>query len=112
MIKSILIAIFFINYYVYSLKSNDICLKTVECNGNDCGLSSCETKFGFDCSRFECARNEELCEEYQQMIRYMDLRKSIKIGKQKTLGTIRGISFVTKTLRKYEHLNNHIEKCF
>ncbi len=114
MLKLFLITflLFLNSFCVSGLMSNDICIKTVECEGNNCGLSHCNGELNYDCSRFECARNEELCEEYQQMVRYMDLRKSIKIGKQKTLGTIRGISFVTKTLRKYEYINNHIEKCF
>ena len=114
MLKLFLITflLFLNSFYVRSLVSNDICIKTVECDGNHCGLSNCKGALNYDCSRFECARSEELCEEYQQMVRYMDLRKSIQICKQKTLGTIRGISFVTKTLRKYEYINNHIGKCF
>jgi len=100
------------SFYVSSLKSEDICIKTVKYDGNNYGLSSCNGELNYDCSRFECARSEALCEEYQQMVRYMDLRKSIQNGKQKTLGTIRGISFVTKLLRKYEYITNHIEKCF
>ena len=91
MIKSILITILFINYYAYSLKSNDICMKTVECNGNDCGLSSCENKLGYECSRLECARSKDLCEEYQDMLRYMEYKKSAKLEKAKTEQSMRGI---------------------
>lgn len=111
MIKSILIAILFINYYVYSLKSNDICLKTVDCNGNDCGLSSCESKLGYDCSRLECARSKDLCEEYQEMIRYLNFKRNIKLENLKALGSIRGVPFVTKTLRKYDNIKNNIQEC-
>jgi hypothetical protein len=111
MIKSILLTILFINYYAYSLKSDDICLKTVECNGNDCGLSSCGNKLGYECSRLECARSKDSCEEYQEMIKYLDLKKNIKIDKLKTLASIRGVTFVTKNLRKFENLVNRIKEC-
>jgi hypothetical protein len=98
------------SFYVSSLKSEDICIKTVKYDGNYYGLSNCNGTLNYDCSKFECARNAFLCEEYQQMIKYMDQRKSVV--KQKTTATTRGISFVVaKTLRKYEYINNHIEKC-
>jgi hypothetical protein len=111
MLKTILIIILMINYFAYSLKSNDICIKKVECNGNNCGLSNCKGQLSYECSRLECARNEQLCEEYHEVIRYLDLRKNIKLDKLKTLATIRGISFVTKNLRKFENLKNQIEEC-
>ena len=111
MLKTIFLIILLINYFAYSLKSNDVCIKRVECNGNNCGLSNCKGILSYECSRMECSINEQTCEEYQEIIRYLDLRKNIKMDKLKTLGTMRGLSFVTKNLRKFETLRNNIEEC-
>jgi hypothetical protein len=67
MLKSILISILFLNYFVFSFNSDDICTKTLECVGNSCGLSSCSSeRFGFECGKSECAINAEICDEYLQ----------------------------------------------
>ena len=116
MLKSILIGILLLNYYliVNSLKSEDICIKQVECNsGNNCGFSNCAGKqLEYDCSRLECAKTAESCEEYQDMIRYMDHKKSIKLERAKTEQSIKGFSFLTKNLRKFENIKNNIKACF
>ncbi len=65
------------SFYVSSLKSEDICIKTVKYDGNYYGLSNCNGTLNYDCSKFECARNAFLCEEYQQMIKYMTLGRRI-----------------------------------
>jgi hypothetical protein len=111
MIKSLLIIILFLNFCVYSLKSKDICMKTVECIGKDCSFSNCNGTLNYDCSRLECARNEELCDEYQEMIKYISLRKSIKADRLKTLGLIRGVTLSTKNLRKFDNLIKNIKEC-
>jgi hypothetical protein len=111
MLKSILIATLFLNCYVYTLNSDDICIKKVECEGNNCGLSNCNGKLGYECSRLECALNADLCEQYQDMVRYMEHKKSAKLEKAKTEQSMRGIPFLTKTLRKFEALKNNIMEC-
>jgi hypothetical protein len=111
MFKSFLITVFLLNYSVYSLKSKDICIKKVECNGKDCNLSICNGKLSYDCSRLECARNEELCDEYHEMVKYLDLKKSSKLDKLKTLGTMRGVTFVTKNVRMFENLKKNVKEC-
>lgn len=112
MLKIILITILFLNNYVYNLNSNDICYKAVECNGhNKCDLSNCKGKLDYDCNRMECTRNAELCDEYQEMLHYLNQRKSIYFDKQKTLSTMRGVPFVTRTLRKFENIKNNIKEC-
>jgi hypothetical protein len=45
------------------------------------------------------------------MVRYMNLKKSIKLDKLKTLGSIRGVQFVTKNLRKFVVLHSRILLC-
>ena len=98
--------------YVYTLlRSDDICIKKVECNGKNCSLSSCKKKLAYDCSRFECARNADLCSEYHEMLKYLDLKKNIKLENLKALGSIRGVTFVTKNLRMFEKLKNNIIQC-
>jgi hypothetical protein len=111
MIKSLIIAILLLNSYINSLKSKNICMKTVECTGKDCSYSVCKDKLSYDCSRLECAESEELCDEYQQKIKYISLRKSIKADKLQTLGSIRGVTFVTKNLRKFDKLIKNIKEC-
>ena len=111
MIKSLIIAILLLNSYINSLKSKNICMKTVECIGKDCSYSVCKDKLSYDCSRLECAENEELCDEYQQKIKYISLRKSIKADKLQTLGLIRGVTLSTKSLRKFDILIRNIKEC-
>lgn len=111
MFNSVIIAVLLLNYSVYSLKSKDICIKKVECNGKDCNMSSCNGKLGYDCSRLECARSEDLCDEYHEMIKYLDLKKSLKLDKLKTLGSMRGVTFVTKNLRMFEKLKKNVKEC-
>ena len=112
-----IILLLLISFYVKAiiLKSDDICIKIVECRfhgrSKQCGLINCNGTLGYECSRFECALNEDSCEEYQQMVRYIDLKKSVKLERLKTLGAIRGLSFVTKTLRKFEKLKKNINFC-
>ena len=112
-----IILLLLISFYVKAiiLKSDDICIKIVECRfhgiSKQCGLINCNGTLGYECSRFECALNEDSCEEYQQMVRYIDLKKSVKLERLKTLGGIRGLSFVTKTLRKFEKLKKNINFC-
>jgi len=102
-------------YYncICSLKSSDICFKKVECNydKSSCSLSSCKGKLSYDCNRLECALNANLCDEYEQIMKYMDLKKMIKMDKLKALGPIRGVSFVTKNLRKLDKMKNNIKEC-
>lgn len=115
MLKSLIFSFFlFLNYHVYTLNSNDICIKTIECdsnNNNNCGLKKCNGTLSYECNRLECALKKELCEEYQDMVRYMNLKKSIKLDKLKTLGSIRGVQFVTKHLRKFVVLHSRIQLC-
>ncbi len=111
MIKSLIIAILLLNSYINSLKSKNICMKTVECTGKDCSFSVCKDKLSYDCSRLECAENEELCDEYQQKIKYISLRKSIKADKLQTLGLIRGVTLSIKSLRKFDTLIRNIKEC-
>jgi len=94
-------------------KSSDICFKKVECNydKSSCSLSSCKGKLSYDCNRLECALNANLCDEYEQIMKYMDLKKMIKTDKLKALGPIRGVSFVTKNLRKLDKMKNNIKEC-
>ncbi len=107
----ILIAILLLNSYVYSLKSKDVCIKRVECDGKYCYLASCKGKLGYDCSRLECARNKDLCDEYHDMLKYLDLKKNIKLENLKTLGSIRGATLVTKNVRMYESLKHKVKEC-
>jgi hypothetical protein len=111
MFNSVIITVLLLNYSVYSLKSKDICIKKVECNGKDCNMSSCNGKLGYDCSRFECARSGDLCDEYHEMIKYLDLKKNIKLENLKGLGSIRGVTFVTKNLRMFEKLKKNVKEC-
>jgi hypothetical protein len=111
MIKSLIIIFLFLNSCVYSLNSRNICMKKVECIGKDCSYSACNGTLSYDCSRLECAESEELCDEYQQKIKYISLRKSIKADKLQTLGSIRGVTFVTKNLRKFDKLIKNIKEC-
>jgi hypothetical protein len=111
-LKRIIYILLFVNFYVNCLKVKDICIKRVECNGkNYCKFSSCIGKLGYDCSRLECSRNEDLCNEYHGMLKYLDLKKNIKLENLKTLGSIRGVTFVTKNLRMFEKLKKNIREC-
>jgi hypothetical protein len=111
MLKIILITVLLLRNYVYSLNSDDICTKTVECSGNICSLSKCRGNLDYECSRLECARSEDLCEKYQEMIRYLNFKRNVKLENLKALGSIRGVPFVTKTLRKYDNIKNNIQEC-
>jgi hypothetical protein len=112
-----IILLLLISFYVKAiiLKSDDICIKIVECRfhgrSKQCGLINCNGTLGYECSRFECALNEDSCEEYQQMVRYIDLKKNVKLDKVKTLNNIRGVSFGTRKLRKLERIRNNINVC-
>lgn len=106
-----LIAILLLNSSVYSLKSKDVCIKKVECNGKNCDLSSCKGKLSYDCSRLECSRSEDLCNEYHDMLKYLDLKKNTKLEKLKALGSIRGVTFLTKNVRMYESLKYKVKEC-
>jgi len=114
MLKSIIIIVeiflvLMLNCKVNSLKSEDICIKKVKCDGiNNCGLTSCGERLDYECSRFECALNASLCEEYQNMIKFMNLRKSIQVDKHKTLS---GLSFAAKKLAKFEKMKYNINEC-
>jgi hypothetical protein len=110
-LKIIIIVFLFLNLYVNCLKVKDICIKKVECEGKNCSLSSCKKKLAYDCSRFECARNADLCVEYHEMLKYLDLKKNVKLENLKALGSIRGVTFVTKNLRMFEKLKNNIRQC-
>jgi hypothetical protein len=111
MLKSIVISIFLFNFYVYSLKSNDICIKRVECNGKNCNLESCKGILSYECNRLECALNADSCDEYHEMVKYMNVKKQLKLDKVKTLELIRGVPFLTKTLRNFEVLRSGINLC-
>ena len=45
------------------------------------------------------------------MIKYLDLKKNSKLDKLKTLGTMRGVTFVTKNLRMFENLRKNVKEC-
>jgi hypothetical protein len=113
MLKPLIYSFLFFNYYVFTLNSNDICIKSIECDSDNsnCGLKKCNGTLSHECNRLECTLNKELCEEYQDMVRYMNLKKSIKLDKLKTLGSIRGVQFVTKNLRKFVVLHSRILLC-
>ena len=110
-LKIIIYFLLFVNFYVDCLKVKDICIKRVECNGKNCDLSSCKGKLGYDCSRLECARSEDLCNEYHDMLKYLDLKKNIKLENLKALGSIRGVTFLTKNVRMYESLKYKVKEC-
>ena len=99
--------------YVYTLlRSDDICIKKVECNGKAyCELSNCKGQLAYDCNRLECAKNAQLCDEYHEMTRYMDRKKNDKLVRAKTLELMRGVPFVTKELRKLVKIRHYIELC-
>ena len=45
------------------------------------------------------------------MIKYLDLKKNIKLENLKGLGSIRGVTFVTKNLRMFEKLKKNVKEC-
>ncbi len=107
----ILIALISINI-IHSLKSDDICYKGFQCDdGINCLISNCTGLLNFNCDRHECSLDAETCDQYLLMKSEIDSRKNSKLDKAFTVGLIKGISFSSKRLKKYEFILRNIKIC-
>jgi hypothetical protein len=113
MIKIILLIIFLILSInnIYCLKSDEICYKQYECNGKHCTLLNCTGLFSYDCRKYECTLNENICDEYESLREELNLKKNLKLDRANTVGLIKGISFSSRRLKKFEFLIKQIKLC-
>ena len=113
MIKIILLIIFLILSInnIYCLKSDEICYKQYECNGKHCTLLDCTGLLNYNCDRHECSLDAETCDQYLLMKSEIDSRKISKLDKAFTVALIKGISFSSRRLKKYEFILRNIKIC-
>jgi hypothetical protein len=113
MIKKIIlliIAILSINN-LNCLKPDEICYKEYKCDGKHCTLLDCTGLLNYNCDRHECSLDAETCDQYLLMKSEIDSRKISKLDKAFTVALIKGISFSSRRLKKYEFILRNIKIC-
>jgi hypothetical protein len=106
----LIIAILSINN-LNCLKPGEICYKEYECNGKQCSLLNCTGLLNYDCDRHECSLDAETCDQYLLMKSEIDSRKNSKLDRAFTVALIKGISFASRRLKKYEFIIRHVRIC-
>jgi hypothetical protein len=110
-ITIVLIAVLSIISIVEGLKSTDICFKQHECDGKLCTLSDCIGLLSYDCDKYQCTVDAETCDEFYTMKDEINYKKNSKLEKALTEGLMKGISFASKRLKKFEQLTKQIRVC-
>jgi hypothetical protein len=112
MIKSIILTLILLIGIKNCLKSNEICLKGFQCNNKKCMLSNCsDGLLNYDCDKFKCTLDAFTCNEYDLLMNEVILKRNSKLMTAQTEGLMKGISFVSKRLKKFEYLIKKMEIC-
>jgi len=106
----LIIVILSINH-LNCLKPGEICYKEYECNGRHCSLLNCTGLLNYSCDRHECSLDAETCDQYLLMKSEIDSKKNLKLDRAFTVSLIKGISFASRRLKKYEFIIKHVKIC-
>jgi hypothetical protein len=106
----LMIVILSINH-LNCLKPGEICYKKYECNGRHCSLLNCTGLLNYSCDRHECSLDAETCDQYLLMKSEIDSKKNLKLDRAFTVSLIKGISFASRRLKKYEFIIKHVKIC-
>ena len=93
------------------LKYNEICFKNIQFDGKYFSLSNCTGLLTYDCDKFKCALNADACNDYDSLWNELTEKKNSKLDRAFTEGLMKGISFASKRLKKFEYLTKRVKIC-
>jgi hypothetical protein len=112
MIKLIILTLIFLIGIKDCLKSDEICYKGFQCNNKRCMLSNCSVGLlNYDCDKFKCTLDAFTCDEYDLLMNEVISKRNSKLMTAPTEGLMKGISFVSKRLKKFEYLIKKMKVC-
>ena len=111
MIKTIVTVLILSISMIECLKTNEICYKGFECDGNDCILSNCTGLLKYDCDKFKCTLDAFTCDEYQFVHDELISKKNSKLYRAYTEALIKGISFSSRRLKHLDLVLKQVKKC-